>query len=327
LEIDIGWQVAGVGKVYEALHVRLDSISLPAFHVSATPDLNPVNGGFEPLIDLLIQLFSFKEFLGNARFKNLKLIGSNGAVFTPYQTTFFAAPPSFMIPDPGLFVELFPYQQPLIIALSVRNPTSLHLDLGRAIINLTDADTGDKMLSADTTRDVVALNINEGGNGTVALPPTIAFLTVPVFNIGGIFLDLPKLIIRLLTKSKATTFALDVHLYRNGADISWVAIATQYMITHGLLDKFTAILGTILAHLKISISETPAPIPSKSLVNGTVNRLENHTLPPPFQSIKGYPAEPGSMSKSLMELDPAVAAAVQQYWNGTIPSSLVLKGH
>ena len=233
-------------------------------------------------------------------------------------------------------MELFPYQQPLIIALSVRNPTSLHLDLGRAVINLTDADTGEAMLSADTTRDVVALNINEGGNGTPSLPPTIALLTVPVFNIGGILLDLPKLIIRLLTRSKATTFAVDVHLYRNGADIGWVATATQYLVTHGLIDKFTGILGTILAQLKISISENPpAPLPdttTNATMNGnTTTRSANHTLPPPFQSIPASQAASvtggGSSSKSIMELDPAVAAAVQEYWTGPIPRPLILKGH
>ena len=252
VEIDIGWQVEGVGKVYEALHVKLDTINLPYFHVAAIPDLDPINGGFEPLQDLVLNMLQFREFLGNARFKNLKLVGSNGVVFTPYQSTLFAAPPSFFIPDP-LRIELFPFQRPLKVALSVRNPSSLHLDLGRAKINLSDSSSGKVLISADSVTDIVAKNMYEGGNGTLEYMPTVALLTVPIFDIGGVLLDLPKLILRLIRMSETATFAVDVHLYRNGQDIKWVALGTQYLINHGLLEKLKRLIGNISPHLKISI--------------------------------------------------------------------------
>ena len=148
------------------------------------------------------------------------------------------------------------------------------------------------LISADTGRDVVAYNINEGGNGTVnGIAPTIAVLTVPVFNIGGVFLDLPEFIVRLLTRTPSV-FAVDVHLYRNGVDIAWVATATQYLISHGLLGKLQGILGTILAHLKISIG------------------------PPPVN---------GNGPKSLIEVNGTVSAAVHKFWGQDgIPSSLVI---
>ena len=301
IEIDIGWQVDGVGFVYGGLGIVLDSINLPSFRVKATPDLNPDTGGVHALEDLLMNMFQFKEFLGNARFRNLKLIGSNGVVFMPYYTTFFKAPPSFSIPPP-LYVELLPYQIPLRIALSVRNPASLHLDLGRAQINVTDADSGKVFVSADTTNDVVALNVREGGNGTAEKAPTIALLTVPVFNIGGILLDLPKLVLRLLRKSEKATFAIDVLLTRNGQEIKWVTFATHYLFEHGLLKKFQPLLGTILAHLKISIGGGGDLL--FPLHNSTLGRSSNST----------NSTQPVGPPRSLMETNEEVRKAVSDYW-------------
>lgn len=68
IEINIDWQIGGVGTVYQALQIKMDQIVFPVFHAFATPNLDPATGALEPLTDFVLTMFTFKEFSGNARF-------------------------------------------------------------------------------------------------------------------------------------------------------------------------------------------------------------------------------------------------------------------
>ena len=196
-------------------------------------------------------MFSFKQFSGNARFGALKLIGSNGAVFTPFNNCNFNAPPTLYIPIPA-FVDLFPYQDPLEVALSVTNPSPLHLDMGRAEISVFDS-SGSQIVYANSTRDIIALNKNEGGNSTT--PPQLAYFSA-ILNLGNIAWDLPGIVLKMLRR-RSLDFNVEVHIRRDGVDIDWIQVVTQYLITHGLADRLLPLLGTIIANVKITIAPPP----------------------------------------------------------------------
>jgi hypothetical protein len=305
IAIDIAWQVGGVGKVYRTLSTKVDLINLPAFHVFAIPDLDPVSGALEPLQDLVLNMLSFKEFVGNARFNALNLVGKDGTVFSPFYNTFFKGPPSFSIPPP-LMVDLMPYQEPLKIALSCYNPTSLHLDMGQAEIVITNGNGG-RLVFANSTTDIVALNINEGGNGTSSsLPPTLAIfdaeldpdLLGTIFGRGGLLANLPAFIVSLFRRKPnfALLFNVEVHIRRHGRDIPYIQVGTKYLLTNGLIDKLLPIVGVILANVKISIQPDPS--------DGE------------FRVVR------------IMDQFPEVGAAVDEYLGKSpLPSGLIIKGH
>jgi len=241
-------------------------------------------------------MFSFKEFSSNARFGALKFIGSNGVIFTPFFHCNFNAPPTLYIPIPA-YVDLFPYQDPLEVALSITNPSPLHLDMGRAEITVLDG-SGAQIVYANSTRDIIALNKNEGGNNTN--PPQTGYFTA-VLNLDNFAWNLPAVVLKMLRRN-APDLKVDVHIRRDGVDIDWIQKVTAYLIAHGIQEKLLPLLGTIMADVKITI----APPPNWGIfrhkwfnLNGSAVRdtqlrvpLKQH-FPDIAQSINSQPQRPG----------------------------------
>jgi hypothetical protein len=193
-------------------------------------------------------MFSFKQFSGNARFARLRLVGSNGAVFTPFNNCNFNAPPTLYIPIPA-FLDFYPYQKPVKLALSVSNPSPLHLNMGSAYIRILDS-SGSQIVHINSTTDIVALNNNEGGDSTH--PPHLAYFEV-MFDLFNVAWDLPGLVIKML-RGKPLDFLFKVHIQRNGIDIDWIKFVTEYLLNHGIKEKLFPLLGTILANVKVSVA-------------------------------------------------------------------------
>lgn len=210
------------------------------------------------------------------------------------------------IPIP-LYVDLFPYQLPLSVSISVRNPSPLHLDLGQAEISVLDSG-GTSVVYANSTGDVIALNVNEGANPTPPkLPPQLCSLYAEL-DLGGLIGSIPSLLINLIRR-RSLDYKVKVIFRRDGREVDWIGIVTQYMLSHGLTEKLLPLVGTIIGNVKITIGDPPS--------NNLLGRVEKWML--------GSVLSNGTKAP-ISQHFPMVGQVLDPY-QASLPNGIIITGH
>jgi hypothetical protein len=278
VEVTIAYELNG--RIFKPIAITLQNIGLPFFKVRGVPNLDVETGFQQPLNDLVLRMFQFIDFAANARLGFITLIGSQGTRFGVFDQTLFVS--QTLIATPPLVIDVVPIWPkiregivlPIRIELGIRNPSPVHIDLGQVEILLKDS-SGKKVLDIDSERDIVARNVNEGGNSARipnigSLLITIPFRTLNPFTIANLIKDLLS----------GEGIDLQIRLKRDGKEMDWVSTVCDYLVENGIVRQFIPLLGVILSNIKLEffgLDVLQLPI-IRDIVNQSRRWLSQHNV-------------------------------------------------